>query len=356
MHIKSLDGLRGVAAYIVVFGHFAGYPLFADIGQLGVMIFFVLSGYLMGQIYLTQRPGLDVIGVYFTNRFARIAPAYLLVVAISYGLFLLTGRVGPFPPITTLPELLEHLLFLRGAGVLWTIPVEVQFYVLFPLLWLTAYHLGRPMLVMVSLGIVWLAASVGFAAPPALAQAVQYFLAGMLVAGLPVEISRKYDIPFVAAVVVTGLSLPRVREALGLESLGQWESILHLAGATLLLLATVNSRLAQVLLGNRVAAFFGAISFSVYLLHVPVMRVLEVAGIATQENQLLGFLLVAGATTAVAFVMWRLVEVPARQALRQAGRRRFATLALAWAFPALGIAALVAVPDLQAASTAIAAP
>ena len=358
MHIKSLDGLRGVAAYMVVFGHFASehdWPFFAHAGRLGVMIFFVLSGYLMGQIYLANKPTIESIRTYFTNRFARIAPAYLLVVAVTYALVVQTGRVGPFPAIATPEQLLEHLLFLRGADVLWTIPVEVQFYVLFPLLWLVSHYLGRPMLIAVSLGIVWLAASFGFQDTLPLLQAVQYFLAGMLVANLPVEVSRKYDLPFVMAAAVIVLSLPSIRGALGLESLANWESMLHLAGTTLLLLATVNSALAQQLLGNRVMAFLGAISFSVYLLHLPVMRVLDAVGLGALPTPLLAFPIVAAVTTGVSFVMWRLVEVPARQAIRGADRRRVAAVALAWALPTLVIAAVVAAQTLEISSVAVAA-
>jgi len=62
--IKSLDGLRGLAALIVVVSHFSfvvsrfAHGELKGAGHAGLMIFFVLSGFLMGHLYLdTPRPG-----------------------------------------------------------------------------------------------------------------------------------------------------------------------------------------------------------------------------------------------------------------------------------------------------------
>ena len=57
-HIKQLDGLRGLAALLVVYSH-AGQqglvPKNTGTGQIGVMLFFILSGFLMGWLYGRRR-------------------------------------------------------------------------------------------------------------------------------------------------------------------------------------------------------------------------------------------------------------------------------------------------------------
>lgn len=131
-NVPALDGLRGFAALTVFVSHFSnafnlwGGLLGSGAGQVGVMLFFALSGYLMGRLYLDLPFSSSAVLTFFRRRVARVVPLYLVVVAIAFSL----GLYG-----VTQANLFEHLLFLRGSGVLWTIPVEVQFYALFPVLW-----------------------------------------------------------------------------------------------------------------------------------------------------------------------------------------------------------------------------
>lgn len=112
MHINSLDGLRGLAAYTVVISHFSLVTRsYADIfglsGQVGVMIFFVLSGFLMGK-YVQSDFTLPNVVRYYQQRFSRVIPLYLIVVLLSFGTLLIWGRAWPFFPIGR-DTIWEHL-------------------------------------------------------------------------------------------------------------------------------------------------------------------------------------------------------------------------------------------------------
>jgi len=86
----ELDGLRGVAALIVLLSHVSNKTgLWGGIfgrggGQIGVMLFFVLSGYLMGMLYLDRPFRRIEVQRYVVHRGARIVPLYYLIVLLSF--------------------------------------------------------------------------------------------------------------------------------------------------------------------------------------------------------------------------------------------------------------------------------
>jgi len=132
--IVSLTSLRGIAALFVVISHLASQSLYTSqqllgIGELGVSIFFSLSGFLMEYLYLLKPFDNNSAIQYVISRFSRIAPAYLIVVVASYVIY------NFFDPTYTIAitnqNILRHLLFSGNVSVLWSIPPEVQFYAVF---------------------------------------------------------------------------------------------------------------------------------------------------------------------------------------------------------------------------------
>ena len=152
-HIAGLDGIRAVAAGLVLLYHYwatAGHaelpaPLHLVIanGGVGVNIFFVISGFILFLPW--ARAGWTGGRIdhrrYFQNRFFRIVPAFwfntLVVVLVAFPTFLLTlegaGRIvlygtflAGFAPPSTAPALLLN-------GVAWTLCIEVCFYIALPL-------------------------------------------------------------------------------------------------------------------------------------------------------------------------------------------------------------------------------
>ena len=90
MQIRRLNFLRGLAALIVVVSHFSnktgawGQLLGRGAGQIGVMLFFMLSGFLMTYIYWKREASQKNLLLFFQSRLARVVPLYLFVVLVSY--------------------------------------------------------------------------------------------------------------------------------------------------------------------------------------------------------------------------------------------------------------------------------
>ena len=142
-YFPALTGLRAVAAGLVLVHHFNplaperfGWRLhnLAAETHIGVTVFFVLSGFLIGYRYL-NRPG--ALRTYFANRFARIYPLYFLLTTLTFGLLHYAGH-QPF----SVAEYLLNITFLRGlfeqyvyTGIAqgWSLTVEEMFYVSAPL-------------------------------------------------------------------------------------------------------------------------------------------------------------------------------------------------------------------------------
>ena len=148
-HQPELDGFRGLAVLFVLLAHssHAGYdPLgidFNHFGSVGVYLFFVLSAYLINRQMLealaAQRANLKFWLRYALRRVLRIYPMYLLALIASYLLYV-NGFGGP---IHNVDGILKHLSLTEAKGVFWTIPVEVAYYLISPLLVLALWPLYR---------------------------------------------------------------------------------------------------------------------------------------------------------------------------------------------------------------------
>ncbi|OQX19789.1 MAG: hypothetical protein BWK76_03525 [Desulfobulbaceae bacterium A2] len=131
-NIIALDGLRGLAAVMVVADH--TMPQFICVGAAGVLIFFALSGYLLARPFVTN-PAMvlsyEAMEGYFCRRLLRVLPIYYCYIFIIYCLPLRFDLA------------LRHLLFLEGAGHLWAIPQMMLFYLLLVPLLLCIHLLFR---------------------------------------------------------------------------------------------------------------------------------------------------------------------------------------------------------------------
>ena len=137
----SVEGWRAVAALLVLWAHWGpplGWPGTGPQGLMlfaftGVDLFFVLSGFVFAPVLL-ERP-LQSLSAYALRRVLRIYPAYLAALALYVLLAWQAGR-----PLLHVPEhlLMAHLQSREMAfyynPAFWSLPVEVEFYVLVPLL------------------------------------------------------------------------------------------------------------------------------------------------------------------------------------------------------------------------------
>lgn len=141
-HIAALDGLRGIAAWLVVLSHtnnLLPQPLtvFSGAGAAGVMVFFVLSGFLMGLLYAPVPPTQPAIADFVVARVARVFPLYFAVVLFSFLVMEHFQFAVPYVHAyqVTAKNIREHIFFIRGAecplddtrrgDILWSVPPSV---------------------------------------------------------------------------------------------------------------------------------------------------------------------------------------------------------------------------------------
>lgn len=127
----ELDGLRGVAALLVLLEH--SLTPAPGSGRTGVWLFFILSGYLLSQPFVTKPEravDLQYLTRYFRRRLARILPMYYVTVIVMFGF---TGRYD---------TLANHFVFFYTEAHLWTIAQEMLFYLLLPIIMIIVYFVA----------------------------------------------------------------------------------------------------------------------------------------------------------------------------------------------------------------------
>lgn len=318
----ALDELRGLAVLVVFLSHAANDGLLPGwlgdgAGQLGVQIFFMLSGFLMLRLYgarpLTPGRARD----FLLARAGRILPVYWLVLAVSA----LAGAAG----WAVHYQVAEGSALAAAAGLvvapqeLWSVPVEAQFYLIFLALWAAIGAGGgwRAALVwLVPAALLLAAAFRGGVSELALAPAfAPAFLIGMWLAVLPVPPALgRGAAPWVALGLLV-VNLPGLRGAWGLELWegfypGLWLDPFRL-GAAALLLASAAAAPGRWLLGRPLAAL-GIVSYGFYLFHRPILRALGPVEAPGWALALLAFTVCA----ALATLSWRGLEKPAAARIR----------------------------------------
>jgi peptidoglycan/LPS O-acetylase OafA/YrhL len=147
-HIKSLDGLRGIAALMVVYFHFfiviegiSNFELllkkFAVFGQTGVSLFFVLSGFLITRILYNSKVDKHYFKNFFIRRALRIFPLYFLFLIIYY--YFLPFWFGELnnSPKWFYWVYLQNIAMTfnwpnNGPSHFWSLAVEEHFYLFWP--------------------------------------------------------------------------------------------------------------------------------------------------------------------------------------------------------------------------------
>jgi peptidoglycan/LPS O-acetylase OafA/YrhL len=138
-----LTGLRGLAALMVLLTHaandgFIPKALGVGYGQIGVIIFFLLSGYLMTSLYIEKGFNYKEVCRFVVARITRVLPLYYLTLVLFIALSSLDAKA--FSYFFENISLIRQSFLLYGASnILWTIPVEMRYYLLFTLIWMLMY-------------------------------------------------------------------------------------------------------------------------------------------------------------------------------------------------------------------------
>jgi peptidoglycan/LPS O-acetylase OafA/YrhL len=150
-YVPALDGLRGIAILLVIGRHYWHIPHGG--GGAGVNLFFVLSGFLITTLLLEERAATGRISLsgFYHRRARRLLPA-LAVLLVGYlagaaakGGFHEAGRAalaGAFYTANIAQAYWPHLIGGQPIGVLWSLSLEEQFYLVWPILLIAALRLG----------------------------------------------------------------------------------------------------------------------------------------------------------------------------------------------------------------------
>ncbi|MEU9173002.1 acyltransferase [Streptomyces sp. NPDC048420] len=299
--VLGLDGLRGLAALYVVLFHcwlytFPGYPdssapSWLDglmFGRLAVVFFLVLSGFSLAISPARHGWGSGGVAQFLRRRAWRILPPYWAALVMSLIISWFVVPASHFGPPTGSSILVYGLLaqdmFAAPTpnGAFWSIGVEAELYLLFPLLLFVRRRWGAAVLVAcVTLPVIARGLMAVDASPvegdnwlaPHLAPV---FVAGMVGAGVVVASDRVRRLPWgwfavLAAVPVVALGV--VRGSVWTVTHYFWVDLAIAPAMTMLIAAVATGRPAVLvrLLTARPVRSLGGFSYSLYLIHLPIV-------------------------------------------------------------------------------------
>lgn len=286
--VSSLDGLRGVAVLYVVVSHLGNggrflLPVPHDaIGKIGVWIFFALSAFLLTthlrHDFETEPSKISPLLQYAVHRIFRIYPLFISVLIMHVILGDISGM-----------ELIKHLLLIQGWEELWAVPVEFQYYFIIPLIAIGALHMSRRSVVLLLMLAVMLALFYGIMQPASvfsnglnIIPKLTPFLLGSILALFykksPAVPGSGSGFVFMVtmACFLTLLVATVLYRCIGKECLSNlfapWLSLAIGASVAGLIYSGLRPSFVGSMLGAKPLAFIGRISFSIYLLHMTVIR------------------------------------------------------------------------------------
>ena len=345
----DIDGLRAVSILLVVAYH--AQPWLVRGGFIGVDIFFVISGFLITRIILSEaKAGTFSSLAFYARRVRRIFPALIVVLATTYLIgwiillpdgFALLGKstAAGVAFVSNLFQLNQTGYFAPDAAEnpllhLWSLGIEEQFYIFWPLLLvlllgskyrririaaIAAASFGLSLLIFLGLK-EW-----SFYSP--LPRAWE-LLAGGLLASSQVEGAARHSSPLRENLLsAAGLAaIIGAAAALNKESLfpGAW-ALLPVLGAVLIIIAP-NSTVNRVLLSSRAMVAIGLISYPLYLWHWPLLSYLGI--IRNGVPNAIEIWAVVIVAFILAWLTYRFVEIPLRRQPKAVAGLSFALLAV----------------------------
>lgn len=327
-YLGPLDGLRALAIAFVIVWHVcvrvfrltmtgpfdasdnAGFLKWVPHGEIGVSLFFFISGFIIVRPFMNGSQGLSMvdIGRFYLRRVLRIAPPHAVLVTLA---FLVLAGVGYRPEHAVNFDAARQslgasyaasLVFMNGLifhspprlnPPTWSLEIEIQFYLVSPLIvvWFLAYQrwvrggILSILPALVAAFCVVLIVTVFGAYSPLRWTLISYlhlFLLGVLVAYFETTgrlqgqaRARRYDAVFLAGLgILMATGLFRDQVSFGAETVRIFGTMLAVGG---MFYGAVRGRIMFAMLGSRWVTLLGAMSYSIYLTHVAVIQLTETA-------------------------------------------------------------------------------
>ncbi len=329
---REIDGLRAIAVLPVIFFH-AGFGIFSG-GYVGVDIFFVISGYLITSIILKDcELGTFTVKNFYERRARRILPALFFIIFACTPLayywmlpvdfrdfsqslvsvilfssnFLFWIESGYFAPDAELKPLLHT----------WSLAVEEQFYVIFPLFLIFFWKLGKrslALIISISVVISFLLAEFSSRYYPDMS----FYLTPMrawelLIGSLVAFMSSKSTVRPSNLLSTIGLSSVVVSIFI-FDHNTRWPSVftlLPVIGTALIILYTSKNSWSYKILSSNILVGIGLISYSAYLWHQPLIAFTRIKSIYQPSEFTMGMLVIL--SLVLAWFTWKYVEKPFRK-------------------------------------------
>ncbi|MEO0343197.1 MAG: acyltransferase family protein [Pseudomonadota bacterium] len=327
---KDIQGLRAIAVIAVIIHHFD--KAYLPGGYLGVDIFFVISGYVITKSAINQDWSnfFSAFGHFFARRFKRLAPALLLclfVTSLFTSLFVynasesLKTAAAAALGLSNVQLFLETTDYFGGAASLnpfthtWSLSVEEQFYLLFPILAFLCLSSRFPAIIRtvtsICLALVTMASLTAFLIYWETYQEAAFYLIFF----------RAWQIAAGALLFAISSRLPPVANGIGYVSLAviaviffipeanifAWPSLVAVIATLIVIHAGGKKDLAAI--SSIPFQFFGERSYALYLWHWPVIVIAKwTIGVTIWIIPILFFTMLV-----LAYLSHRFVEVPLRR-------------------------------------------
>jgi peptidoglycan/LPS O-acetylase OafA/YrhL len=292
-----IDGLRAVAVLSVVAYH--AFPTRIRGGFVGVDVFFVISGFLISGIILKGLAS-DTFSFadFYARRIRRIFPALLVVLAacMAFGwVALLPDEYAQLGKHATAgAAFASNLVLWQEAGYfdtaierkpllhLWSLGIEEQFYIIWPLVLTLLYRGGRLVMIVAALALASFAANVAILRAD---QAAAFYLPVTrfweLLSGCLLAYFAQRFVPnrwTSEALSAAGLALiiASIAVVSSDRAFPGWWALLPVLGATMVIAAGQHATLNRWILANPMAVWIGLISYPLYLWHWPILAFLKI--------------------------------------------------------------------------------
>lgn len=348
---SDVDGLRAIAVLSVVLFHL-GIGVLPG-GYVGVDIFFVISGYLISKIiYSEVEQKTFSIANFYVRRARRIVPGFLSVVGVSFlaaYLMLYPSELVSFSNSVVASTLFSaNIYFYSTLNYfspsaneipllhLWSLGIEEQFYIFFPLIVIGCAAVGRKVIPLVVVGLLLVSLVLSqkiLSTDPTESFYLLPFRAFELLIGSFIALpSTRFKKSKVVSVMMFGVGILALTYPIcfydNSVAFPGVAAALPCVGAALIILASEQTTFLSRTLGSRPLVFIGKISYSLYLVHWPLIVFARRA--YPGANKYCFALIIFLTSVILAFANYRLVEQRFRHANPAAPSRKvLSTAALA---------------------------